>query len=208
MSDQRVGASIRAVRVKRHWRQADWRRRPACHAPSSRSSAATSSRRHWSCSAAWRVRWTSGSTCRSLACRRARLAAECEALDVPRGGRAVLQAAPGWSYAPEVSFSVYGERGTIDILAFHAPSRCRYLMRSVMTGSGIGLHGGPRSVGHATHANVPSEGPEQRRLDIGNIGIKASIRPIDLASDAPFGEFHDRRWAALRVSWATDAGDP
>ncbi|MEA2676479.1 MAG: hypothetical protein QOJ81_620 [Chloroflexota bacterium] len=29
----------------------------------------------------------------------------------------------GWETAPEVSFSVYGERGWIDILAWHAPSR-------------------------------------------------------------------------------------
>jgi transcriptional regulator with XRE-family HTH domain len=30
---------------------------------------------------------------------------------------------PGWSPAPEVSFSIYGERGVIDILAWHAASR-------------------------------------------------------------------------------------
>jgi len=29
---------------------------------------------------------------------------------------------PGWQFAPEVSFSIYGERGTIDILAYHAAS--------------------------------------------------------------------------------------
>jgi hypothetical protein len=29
----------------------------------------------------------------------------------------------GWTWLPEVSFSVYGERGIIDILAWHAPSR-------------------------------------------------------------------------------------
>jgi transcriptional regulator with XRE-family HTH domain len=29
----------------------------------------------------------------------------------------------GWSLTPEVSFSIYGERGIIDILAWHAPSR-------------------------------------------------------------------------------------
>ena len=38
---------------------------------------------------------------------------------------AVLFAAlPAWRIAPEVSFSVYGERGVIDILAFHAASGC------------------------------------------------------------------------------------
>ena len=28
----------------------------------------------------------------------------------------------GWVFSPEVSFSIYGERGVIDILAFHEPS--------------------------------------------------------------------------------------
>ena len=30
---------------------------------------------------------------------------------------------PEWALAPEVSFSVFGERGVIDILAWHAPTR-------------------------------------------------------------------------------------
>jgi len=30
-----------------------------------------------------------------------------------------LRALPGWEHAPEVSFAIYGERGVIDILAFH-----------------------------------------------------------------------------------------
>lgn len=30
-----------------------------------------------------------------------------------------LNELPGWVHAPEVSFSIYGERGVIDILAFH-----------------------------------------------------------------------------------------
>ncbi len=34
-----------------------------------------------------------------------------------------LLATPGWVFAPEVSFAVYGERGVIDILAWHAQSR-------------------------------------------------------------------------------------
>ena len=35
----------------------------------------------------------------------------------------VLAAIPGWTLAPEVSFAIYGERGVIDILAWHAPTR-------------------------------------------------------------------------------------
>jgi transcriptional regulator with XRE-family HTH domain len=34
-----------------------------------------------------------------------------------------LLAKAGWEIHPEVSFSVYGERGSIDVLAWHAPSR-------------------------------------------------------------------------------------
>jgi hypothetical protein len=34
-----------------------------------------------------------------------------------------LSRGPGWSIAPEVSFSIWGERGLIDILAWHAPTR-------------------------------------------------------------------------------------
>ena len=33
-----------------------------------------------------------------------------------------LASLPGWIQAPEVSFAVYGERGVIDILAFHEPT--------------------------------------------------------------------------------------
>ena len=29
----------------------------------------------------------------------------------------------GWTFASEVSFSIWGERGVIDILAWHEPSR-------------------------------------------------------------------------------------
>ena len=30
---------------------------------------------------------------------------------------------PGWRFLPEVSFSIWGERGVIDILAWHEPTR-------------------------------------------------------------------------------------
>ena len=33
-----------------------------------------------------------------------------------------LDRLPGWIQAPEVSFAIYGERGVIDILAFHEPT--------------------------------------------------------------------------------------
>jgi hypothetical protein len=34
-----------------------------------------------------------------------------------------ILAVPGWQLAPEASFSIAGERGVIDILAFHEPTR-------------------------------------------------------------------------------------
>jgi transcriptional regulator with XRE-family HTH domain len=34
-----------------------------------------------------------------------------------------LLSLPGWQVAPEVSFAVFGERGVIDILAWHEPTR-------------------------------------------------------------------------------------
>lgn len=33
---------------------------------------------------------------------------------------ALFATLPGWAWSPEVSFAIYGERGIIDILAFHA----------------------------------------------------------------------------------------
>jgi transcriptional regulator with XRE-family HTH domain len=35
----------------------------------------------------------------------------------------LLAPQPGWLFAPEVSFAVYGERGVIDVLAFHGERR-------------------------------------------------------------------------------------
>lgn len=34
-----------------------------------------------------------------------------------------LESLPGWIWRPEVSFSIYGERGVVDILAWHSESR-------------------------------------------------------------------------------------
>ena len=35
----------------------------------------------------------------------------------------LFDALPDWVTAPEVTFAIYGERGAIDILAWHAPTR-------------------------------------------------------------------------------------
>ncbi len=60
------------------------------------------------------VRWQGGQLDRLL---NARHSAMHESV-----ARALL-ATPGWVLVPEISFSVYGERGVIDILAWHAQSR-------------------------------------------------------------------------------------
>lgn len=61
----------------------------------------------------WTARWRGGELDRML---NAGHAAMHEAL-------ARSFAASEWESAPEVSFSVFGERGVIDLLAFHPPSR-------------------------------------------------------------------------------------
>ncbi len=44
----------------------------------------------------------------------------------------LLRDLPGWSFAPEVTFAVYGERGIIDVLAFH-PARSALLVIELKT---------------------------------------------------------------------------
>jgi transcriptional regulator with XRE-family HTH domain len=124
VTDQRVGAAIRAMRVKRHWRQADL----AAKADVSSATVSLIERGHLDVVS---VR----------AFRRVADALEVRAevtLWLPHGeldrllnaGHAALHEAiagflgtlPGWSNAPEVSFAYYSERGVIDILAFHEPT--------------------------------------------------------------------------------------
>jgi transcriptional regulator with XRE-family HTH domain len=125
MQDARVGAAIRAVRTKRRWRQID----VANRAGVSRGFVSLVERGHLDA--------VSLATLRRLA----------QALDVRidvvarwRGGELdrllnaghsalhesvalFLLSIEGWTLAPEVSFSIWGERGVIDILAWHAPTR-------------------------------------------------------------------------------------
>lgn len=59
------------------------------------------------------ARWRGGELARLLSARHSALS---EAIS------GYFERLPGWEHAPEVSFSIYGERGVIDILAFHAAS--------------------------------------------------------------------------------------
>ncbi len=124
MSDQRVGAAFRAVRVRRRWRQLD----VATAAGVSRGLVSLIERGHAgrlgidSLRAVGAVldirvdlitRWRGGELDRVLNASHALLADEVTRWLVGLG----------WEVVPEASFSVFGERGWIDLLAWHAASR-------------------------------------------------------------------------------------
>jgi transcriptional regulator with XRE-family HTH domain len=125
MDEVKVGALFRALRIRRGWRQQDL----AARAKVSRSAISRIERGHLGRASLDTlrsvaraldatidlvVRWQGADVDRVLNAGHARLHEEIARL---------LVSLAGWEHAPEVSFSIYGERGVIDILAFHAPSR-------------------------------------------------------------------------------------
>ena len=123
MDDQQVGKAVRAVRLKRRWRQVDVAGRAGVDA----SLISRLERGHLdrlSLRALRRIaavldmrlelsaRWRGGELDRMVNALHGVLHEEITRC---------LQAA-GWQPVPEVSFSIYGERGVIDILAWHAAS--------------------------------------------------------------------------------------
>jgi len=124
MDDQRVGAMLRAIRIRKRWRQSD----VAARARVSRwvvlriehgrlASVPIGKLRAVAASLDARVdtvvRWQGGDLPRLLSARHSRMH---EVMARFFGDL------PDWTAEPEVSFSIYGERGIIDILAWH-PSR-------------------------------------------------------------------------------------
>ena len=91
MDDARVGRSIRAVRIRKGWRQEEL------------AEAASTSQ-----DAVSRLE-------------RGLLGGRHSALHEAVAAR--FAQLPGWTAVPEVTFSIYGERGAIDVLAWHAATR-------------------------------------------------------------------------------------
>ena len=125
MDDQRFGAAIRALRLRRGWRQEDL----AARASTSRATVSRLERGHLAevtislvrgiagaldARASLELAWRGGQLGRLLDERHA-------ALQDLVAGR--LSRTPGWRVEPEVTFSVYGERGAIDLLGWHEARR-------------------------------------------------------------------------------------
>lgn len=126
VDDQQFGTAVRTVRQRRGWRQGDL----AAKAGTSQVTISRIERGHvgsQSLDALRRVgaaldmrvevvaRWRAGDLDRLLNARHSRLH-EVVADTFPRQF-------PGWSLAPEVSFSIYGERGIIDLVAWNVAHR-------------------------------------------------------------------------------------
>lgn len=124
MDDLRIGAAFRAVRLRRRWRQSD----VAARAGVSRGTVSALERGHIermplaTIRSVARVlevrvdlvpRWRGADLHRLLSARHSALGESVARF---------LAGSPPWTVRPEVSFSVYGERGVIDLLAFHPPS--------------------------------------------------------------------------------------
>jgi transcriptional regulator with XRE-family HTH domain len=126
VDDLRVGAAVRAVRKKRGWRQLD----VATRSGASRAFVSQVERGH--------LGTGSLDTLRRVAAAldvRLDIIPRWRGADLDRllgaGHSAMhesvaryLSSLPRWLFEPEVSFSIYGERGIIDILAWHADRRC------------------------------------------------------------------------------------
>jgi transcriptional regulator with XRE-family HTH domain len=126
MDDQRFGSLVRAVRIKRKWRQKDL----ADRAHVSPSTVSRIERGHLgtvSLATVRRVaaaldirvelvgRWRAGDLDRLLNAKHSALHEQV--------ARMFRQEISTWVVEPEVSFSIFGERGVIDVLAWHPASR-------------------------------------------------------------------------------------
>lgn len=128
VDDLRFGSTVRSLRLHRGWRQADL----ATAAASSGAAISRIERGHLDSVAVGTLRgvaaaldvrvdlvprWRGGDLDRLLNRRHARL---------HESFARRIRGEAGWTMRPEVSFSIYGERGVIDVLGWHAA--CRMLL--------------------------------------------------------------------------------
>lgn len=134
MDDQRIGAVVRALRHRKGWRQEDLGGRAGVSASlvarverGSLESVPIGKVRRVVVALGARfdsaVRWQGADLSRLLDVRHA---AMHEAM------ARLLSGLDGWVFEPEVSFSIYGERGIIDVLAWH-PGRRMLLVIELKT---------------------------------------------------------------------------
>lgn len=135
MDDLRVGSMVRMLRLRKGWRQQDLAREGG----TSRATISRVERGHFGSLPLDRIRaicatldirldlqprWRGGDLDRMLSRRHSALH---ESLT-----REMATAFPEWEIAPEVSFSIYGERGVIDLLLWH-PGRRALLIIELKT---------------------------------------------------------------------------
>ena len=120
----RLGAVFRAVRLRKRWRQLDVASRANVSQPTvsrlergqlAGVSVGALSRVAGSLEVMidWAPRWRGGDLDRMLNARHAAM----------HGALARLFRGSAWMLQPEATFSIYGERGSIDVLAFHPAAR-------------------------------------------------------------------------------------
>jgi transcriptional regulator with XRE-family HTH domain len=126
MDDVRLGNTLHAIRIRKHLRQSDVARRARVSRQLvGRLEAGATGRYPLDTTRAVagalgigidvRPRWQGADLDRVLSAAHGQL----------HGSVAThLQRIGGWTWLPEVTFAHYGERGAIDILAWHAQSRC------------------------------------------------------------------------------------
>ena len=135
MEDFRLGSVIRTVRMRKAWRQEDLAKAVRI----SRATISRVERGHFGslpldttraiCAALdirldLQPRWRGGDLDRMLSLRHSSLHESVT--------RVLATSFPDWTIAPEVSFSIYGERGVIDVLLWH-PGRRALLVIELKT---------------------------------------------------------------------------
>jgi transcriptional regulator with XRE-family HTH domain len=129
MDDQQLGAAFRLLRIKRRWRQEDL----AAKAGLSRWAVHRIERGHADEAALRTLRALAAALDARLLLRLLWEGAELDRLINARHGQleqlvTTWLVDAGWEVAPEVSFNFYGERGIVDLVAWHPPTRSLLLI--------------------------------------------------------------------------------